>query len=81
MAVLRVNIPQTVVPLTVDVVINPSVNFVDLRLVCFWINVDCCPFFRYKVIKSDVENADDFRRFVIHDDIQFLVPKDGNREP
>lgn len=66
--------------LTIDVGINPTVEFVNTRSELFGIEVKGSFVGGDKMIEGRIEDADYFGRFVVHNSLVFLIPEDGDSE-
>lgn len=66
--------------LTIDVRINQVVQFIDLRTKLLRIKIKGSFIGGDKVVECSIKNANNFRRFVVHDRVEFLVIKERNRK-
>jgi hypothetical protein len=64
--------------LTVDVRVNPSIEFINTRSEFFGVEIEGSFIGGNKMVECTIENAKDFRRFVVHDGVEFLIPEKGN---
>ncbi len=66
---------------TVDGVVHPLVDTVDLRAKRLRVEVDRSLVRGQLVVERSVEHADDLRALVVHDRRRLLVPQYGHGEP
>lgn len=66
---------------TVDVVVDPGVNVVDLCPEGRWVKVDCGLLRGDEVVEFRVKHADDFGALVVHDGLQLLIKQHRDGEP
>lgn len=62
----------------IDILICPTIGFVDLLPQFHRIQIHGSLVFRQKVVKLGVKHTDDFATLVAHDGLECLVPQHGN---
>ena len=66
---------------TVDVIVNPPIQFIDLCLMFLWVEIQIGLIFGQQVVERRIEDTNDLGTLVIHDCMLFLVPENRNSEP
>ena len=66
---------------TVHGIVHPRVYRVDLLAVLLGVDIDGRLFGGKQVVECGVEDADDFRAFVVDNRVRLLVPENRDGEP